>query len=485
MRRILFSVALAACVLSLPVGSSLAAPVSGAVEKDTTWSGSVEVSGEVSVALSATLTVAPGTLVRFAPGAALLVSGRLVARGEPDKTVSFLPAAADAPPSSWRGIVFTGAQEGSELTRCRVTGATVGVEANGTSLRIADSVFEKGTTAVRLALESRTRVERNEIRDMSTGGVEVGVGVAALVEGNRIERCKEFGIVKGFGGGPRVQGNTVRDCGVGIGITGEGANVVENAVDKCRIGIGISQVGGEMLVAGNRVKDCETGIFLNQFASPLVSDNTVEGCKEGIHCFQASSPAIVQNRIDHNERGIGCVQLCEPLIEKNLISRSKEGVYLHLSSYARIAANNFEENAVSVALDNMSADWETRVGKKPVRSGRARNLTMAEKGKAVARELPDAYRGQGFVDAEGNWWGTATAQEMEKKGADAEIAAIRDFYDVPKRSYEGYEGEYIQDKVRYSPWLPAPVADAGPRKSPPWKQPQDKQPQDKQPPSSP
>jgi parallel beta-helix repeat protein len=475
MRRILFNIALAACVLSLPVGSSLGAPVSGAVEKDTTWSGSVEVSGEVSVAPSATLTVAPGTLVRFAPGASLAVSGKLVARGEPDKPVSFLPAAADAPPSSWKGIVFSNAPEGSELTRCRVAGAAVGVEAYGTSLTIADSVFEKGTTAVRLALESRTRVERNEIRDMSTSGVEVGMKVDALVEGNLIERCKEFGIGKGMGGGPLVRGNTVRECGVGIAITGEGAVVVDNPVEKCRVGIGVSQVGGGMLVAGNRVKDCETGIFLNQFASPLLSDNTVEGCKEGVHCFQASSPSIVQNRIDRNERGIGCVQLCEPLIEKNLISRSKEGVYLHLSSYARIAANNFEENAVSVALDNMSADWETRVGKKPLRSGRARNLTMAEKGKAVARELPDAYRGQGFVDAEGNWWGTATTQEMEKKGADAEIAAIRDFHDVPKRTYEGYEGEYVQDKVRYAPWLAAPVADAGPRKAPPWKQPQDKQ----------
>jgi hypothetical protein len=50
---------------------------------------------------------------------------------------------------------------------------------------------------------------------------------------------------------------------------------------------------------------------------------------------------------------------------------------------------------------------------------------------------------------------------MAAKGPAANISTLLDGYDVPVRTYEGYEGEYEQDRIGYAPWAPAPVAGAG------------------------
>ena len=61
----------------------------------------------------------------------------------------------------------------------------------------------------------------------------------------------------------------------------------------------------------------------------------------------------------------------------------------------------------------------------------------------------------------GNWWGEKITGEMEEKGAGADISAFLDYFDKPKDTYQGFEGEYLQDKIIYSGWLKGPVADAG------------------------
>ena len=49
--------------------------VSGQIDKDTAWSGRVEISEHVSVAAGVTLVVKPGTRVAFADGVGLSVHG--------------------------------------------------------------------------------------------------------------------------------------------------------------------------------------------------------------------------------------------------------------------------------------------------------------------------------------------------------------------------------------------------------------------------
>jgi len=452
-------------LLLLLAAAATAAPLAGELPAgETRWTGAVEVGAPLVVPANATLTIKAGATVRFAPGAELRVLGKLAALGSEEKPIRFLPAAEGG---RWSGLFFQNAPPGSELAHCRFVGAGV-VEVTGTDLFIRRSVIEKGARGVHFQMQGRSRFEENTVRDIEKGGVEVNLGATALVEGNVIERCGEFGVGKGPRSGPRIRKNIVRDSGVGIGLIGDSALVVENTVEKCRLGITVAQGTPEMIVAGNTVTECETGILLTQFAAPVVTDNVVTKCGDGMRCFQASSPVIANNRVEGNQRGIVAEQLCEPLIEKNLILKNKTGIYLTLSSYAPIRQNHFEGNETHIELGNMSSDWEKRSGKKPKRSRQAQNLTMAERGKAVAQNIPDLAPVEGAVDAGGNWWGEATTREMKEKGANADIKAIRDYHDVPTRTYEGWEGEFVQDKVLYGGWLDAPPADAGPRPLPPF-----------------
>ena len=82
----------------------------------------------------------------------------------------------------------------------------------------------------------------------------------------------------------------------------------------------------------------------------------------------------------------------------------------------------------------------------------------------LRRAEPDEVRSEGYVDARDNYWGGETAAEMEKKGPDANIGAIRDGFDVPTLTYEGWPGAYKVDKVKYDGWKKERIPEAGPQK---------------------
>jgi parallel beta-helix repeat protein len=175
-----------------------------------------------------------------------------------------------------------------------------------------------------------------------------------------------------------------------------------------------------------------------------------------------SRPLISANDIRDNETGILCNQMSDPEIRANTIAGNRRGVYLHLSSYARIHGNNLEDNGVQLELGNMSVDWERRAGQKPMRGRLRQNQGRAEKGIESGGATKDGSEMlSGVVDAAGNWWGDATTREMEQKGPAADISSLVDYYDVPTRTYEGYEGEYVQDRIVYAPWEKERISEAG------------------------
>ena len=98
-------------------------PVPGNVGADTTWSGAVQVSGDVVVEPGATLTLAPGTEVRFAAqdGRAagfdssrceLLVYGDLVVQGDAADPVTLRSARALPGRGDWLGVLLLAGQPG-------------------------------------------------------------------------------------------------------------------------------------------------------------------------------------------------------------------------------------------------------------------------------------------------------------------------------------------------------------------------------------
>jgi hypothetical protein len=239
-----------------------------------------------------------------------------------------------------------------------------------------------------------------------------------------------------------------------------------NRIDNNVAGILLNNVSEGMSVLRNVFTRNKVGLHAENFSNPGIEGNRFEGNETAIICFRSSSPAIVRNLFAGNREGVSCVQLSAPSISANEFRENGTGVLLTLSSYATIRGNNFDNNAVHVKLDNMSHDWEVKVGRKPERGNAARTVTRLEKGmRAPAGADANKAVGEGWIDATGNWWGEKDTAEMKAKGPDANIGSLVDGYDVPTRTYEGYPGEYAQDRIKYEGWAASRIAGAGIRET--------------------
>ncbi|MBI5191798.1 MAG: right-handed parallel beta-helix repeat-containing protein [Nitrospirae bacterium] len=453
-----------AVILAIPSGSYAGGPATRVtaekITADTTWKGSVVVENTVSVIKGATLVIKPGTVVRFRKNTGLEVQGVLKAEGVKGSQVTLTSDEKKPGRADWYGVNLGEAGEGTVLKHCVMEYAGV-LSIAACSPLIQDCDFRHCNQGIVMARKSSPDVRGNRINDMKDGGISCEMGSAPAITGNTIDGCGPAGINVGKDSQPVIKGNTITICGVGIGLMQPIPPVEDNVLKKNNIGISLSSVGGGLVIRGNRFQDNETGIACQQFSSPLIEGNTISGNKEGIVCFRASSPIIRKNEIAGNTKGIICIQLCNPRIIQNDIRGNKEGIYLDLSSYATINGNNIHENEMHVDLGNMSADWEHRVNKKPVRGSQAQTVGMSNAGREAQVQPGDGSEVMDSVDATGNWWGAKTTEEMEKKGPDADIAGLRDYHDQPTRTYEGYEGVYVQDKVRYEGWKKTRIKDAG------------------------
>ena len=86
-----------------------------------TWAGQVLITG-IRI-IDHPLVIAPGTEVRLTAGAALIIRGRLTAKGRSDAPIRFLPANSDHAP--WGTIALLGeGADGSLLTHCEMVGGS-------------------------------------------------------------------------------------------------------------------------------------------------------------------------------------------------------------------------------------------------------------------------------------------------------------------------------------------------------------------------
>lgn len=441
------------------------APVREPIRADTVWDGRVVVEGMITVEGGATLTIRPGTEVRFQADGGLLVLGALRAEGAPGQPILLLPAGE----GQWAGINVAGGHVPSSLVACRITRAkAVGVGAG--RHRIADCEISGGIVGISVTGDStHVEISGNRIFDQSEGGIQCATIAAATIVDNVIERCGRRGISAYQGAAPEIRGNRVSACESGIEIHQSPPRVSGNTVTDCERGIALTAVERGEPVQGNLLERNRVGILCQQFSNPEIAGNTVRANGDGIVCFMGAAPLIRNNDILDNERGVFCSQISTPEISANTIAGNRKGVVLHLSSYAIVRGNNITGAAVLMELMNMSLDWERRVGGKPQRGLQQRNRVRAGQG----RDMPQPGIGDGLslgdaaVDATGNWWGEAATREMEEKGPAADIAGLIDYFDVPTRTYEGFEGDYVQDRISYAPWVKERIGTAGFQAPPP------------------
>lgn len=129
------------------------------------------------------------------------------------------------------------------------------------------------------------RIAGNTCR--TTGDGECGIGIAMLgdpgpvrpkLQGNTLVGMTDQGIYLGAATGTEVSGNTV--------VGGAG----------CERGIfGDNPVNSGVIVLGNRVVGCDTGIALYSQTAAVVSTNVVEDCPTAVDLFSSTGVVLVAN----------------------------------------------------------------------------------------------------------------------------------------------------------------------------------------------
>ena len=385
-----------------------------------------------------------------------------LAEGTAEQPIRLVAAAPVPSPGAWAGIELRGADDRSLMRRCIITHAASLAIWSGAP-RIENCELRNGLKGIVMnGREARPTLEGNRVADMLEGGIDSINGSAPTITGCTVERCGPFCIGASQSASPVITGTTVGFCETGIALVRVPPLLKGNTVRDNGIGIAFNQANGGKPVEGNRIEKNKQGILCTNFSSPAIAGNVIAENQEGVVCSMGARPRISGNDIVRNGTGVVADQISSPELEANEFRDNEKGVYLNLSSYATIHGNNFTGNRIHVELGNMSADWERRAAGKPKR-GLQRLLTARTERTGMpsnpasgdGASLPD------FVDARGNWWGEATTREMEEKGPDANLAALIDGHDVPVRVYEGFEGEFAQDKIMYTPWAKERISGAG------------------------
>jgi parallel beta-helix repeat protein len=184
------------------------ATVRGKVTADTTWTGTIDVAGDLLVHPNVTLTINDAT-VRVGPGVEVRVEGAIRASKS-----HFVSASEKPAPGDWKGIVIEApafefeppAPPRSSLTDCTIEHAYTGVRIRGHNLAASPEIV--GCTVARcrwggIVVEGvkKPRLERNSILEICLGHPSDQGRPLALMDcseatilGNEVVNCSDMAI---------------------------------------------------------------------------------------------------------------------------------------------------------------------------------------------------------------------------------------------------------------------------------------------------
>jgi len=213
----LMLISIFALLICGPITASASGPLCldrAAIDKDTTWSGTVILRGQNVVKKGVTLTIMPGTVIKFAwvdedgdgiGDGELNVEGTIIARGTKDNMITFTSAQPEPKMKDWTFIMLSHGGE-SLLEYCRIEYAFTGVQVHWTRATIKDNIITHNFEGMRFSTAA-VDVLHNEISSNSFGIRYETRGSVATIRYNDISGngCGFFAVVKCAGGA------TIRD----------------------------------------------------------------------------------------------------------------------------------------------------------------------------------------------------------------------------------------------------------------------------------
>jgi hypothetical protein len=437
--------------------SAEAASTSGPLSKDVTWKGEVVLAGPVTVPAGVTLTIAAGTRVRPVDAAArLVVQGILLVRGTAAAPVVF------AAVEKWQGIEFVEAPPGCVIEQARFSKAQAALSSIATDLTVRGSTFVDCAAAIKLLRESHSLIEDcrfvgNEM------GIENEMKSTPVIRRNHFEGHKNTAIFASHNSSGAIVDNLFFKNKQGITLMQKYPDRIEkNRFVENGVGIFCNQTQNTPTILGNTFEKNENALVNFSFSYPVVEDNRFFDNETAIRNDQFGSPRVARNLLRGNRTALYNNRKSNPDVQFNHIEKNGLALFVDYSSYPRVSQNNFLDNERGVELGiYQSADWEKRSGssklvQKEALSRKSQNPLLAK--------APTVF--SDYVDVSGNWWGKDTAQ-MVAVGTEGNLTIFFDRYDKPEVTYEGFGPDsYRLDRVVYSPWLEAPVAEAGPGGTP-------------------
>ncbi|MBA7639154.1 hypothetical protein ES703_46812 [subsurface metagenome] len=339
---------------------------SGSITRDETWSGTIQVTGDIWLDDGATLTILPGTTVLMAAGrddqnrgaewildesikeklgpictlaydkSHIDITGRIIAVGTPDEMIVFTSDSTEPSYADWAGILL---RPGSRIEYCVVEyGGRMGIGVRSN-----------------IPQDESVLISNNIVRHIFMGGISSQGTACPRIISNDISDCGSEGIAVDPGAAPYIAYNTVKNSTTGIATAPGSSATIENNILIDNI-IGIE----------SRAKDT---IRHNHISSPArqIHEQSYMGHTwpylmlpppirfTGIQVSMQCSATIEFNVIVDNDMGIAVVPTASPSL--------------------RIENNNIYDNDVN----NIT------------------NPTVAD------------------ISAQNNWWGTTDIDEIEAK----------------------------------------------------------------------
>ncbi len=282
--------------------------IGGNITVNTTWSGLVNVTSNVTVKAGITLTINAGTVIRFNKSAGLYVDGNLVASGSEGNDIIFEPNTTSPSTGFWKGIIINSTSTSSVLSYVNISYAENSLLLNLATATVSHSIFwnDENGTYINWGLDSSTKNLSLNITDCTIMN-NTNYGIIGIIQA----------------AGNTAPANFVSDINItGNHITGNGQDgiaIMLNATGnkKAEISFGLN-------IANNNVSyNGKEGI---SFISRPYSGNAVASINTTFN--------IVQNDIYYNAGG-GFFAVNNPY---------QEGSYAYANMTGNVSSNTANSN---------------------------------------------------------------------------------------------------------------------------------------------
>ncbi|MEW6088096.1 MAG: cytochrome c3 family protein [bacterium] len=272
--------------------------------------------GEITVGRDVTLTIQPGVQLLFSElkkrqvadekeisvteKPALIVEGKLIARGEKDKEIEFDIQSASPQTGDWKGIIIKGVQE-NIFEFCKINFADIAVTLDKSKAVLTNSIFSKNNTAVSAANNSLLKIESSKIENNKNEGIILLNSSGSIIKNEIFEN--KTGIFCDDVSSPSIMNNYIMNNEIGINCQrGSSPQIANNTImENTNIGLKIAFLSSPALVNNLIAKNKNEGIYLVE-SSPLIFKNLIRDNKTGILCEKFSRKFLIQNNSIFNNK---------------------------------------------------------------------------------------------------------------------------------------------------------------------------------------